>query len=203
MRIIGLLGGIASGKSFVAEEFRQLGAAVLDADRVGHEVLRLPAIKEAVRHQFGPQVLNSTGEVERKALGKIVFVPVPDGPRQLAILEQITHPEIRRRLNEQVEQLEADGVPLAVLDAPVLLKAGWGDVCDALVFVDCDKALRRSRAVERGWTPDEFAARKPPRKTSARNGSRLILSWKTRLKRSILRPRLSGCGIALSASSHP
>ncbi len=77
----------------------------------------------------------------------------------MAILEQITHPEIRRRLNEQVEQLEADGVPLAVLDAPVLLKAGWGDVCDALVFVDCDKALRRSRAVERGWTPDEFAAR--------------------------------------------
>jgi dephospho-CoA kinase len=172
MRIIGLLGGIASGKSFVAEQFRQLGAAALDADRVGHEVLRLPAIKEAVRHQFGREVLNSTGEVDRKALGKIVFAPAPDGPRQLTVLEQITHPEIRRRLNEQVEQLAAEGVTLAVLDAPVLLKAGWGDVCDALVFVDCEDAVRRTRAIERGWTPDEFAAREAAQESLAEKRKR-------------------------------
>jgi dephospho-CoA kinase len=172
MRIIGLLGGIASGKSFVAEQFRQLGAAVLDADRVGHDVLRLPAVKDAVRDEFGAEVFDSTGEIDRKALGQIVFGPPPEGPGQLARLEQITHPEIRRRLTEQVQQLASAGVPLAILDAPVLLKAGWAEVCDALVFVDCDEALRRARAVERGWTPEEFAAREAAQESVAEKRGR-------------------------------
>jgi dephospho-CoA kinase len=172
MRIIGLLGGIASGKSFVAEQFRQLGAAVLDADRVGHDVLRLPAVKDAVRDEFGPKVFDSTGEIDRKALGQIVFGPPPEGPVQLARLEQITHPEIRRRLTEQVQQLASAGVPLAILDAPVLLKAGWAEVCDAMVFVDCDEVLRRARAVERGWTPEEFAAREAAQESVAEKRER-------------------------------
>jgi dephospho-CoA kinase len=172
MQIIGLIGGVASGKSFVAEQFRQLGAAVLDADRVGHEVLRLPAVKVAVGRHFGSQVFDATGEIDRKALGRIVFGPPPEGPRQLAALERITHPEIRRRLIEEVGQLASAGVPLAVLDAPVLLKAGWDQACDELVFVECDEALRRARAIERGWTPEEFTAREAAQETVAEKRER-------------------------------
>ena len=159
MQLIGLVGGIASGKSLVAQQFHSLGAEVLDADRVGHEVLRLPEISRAIRGHFGEQVFDATGQVDRKALGRIVFGPPPDGPRQLALLESITHPEIRRRLRIQVEELAERGMPLVVLDAPVLLKAGWDQMCDALVFVDSPRDLRLSRAIERGWTPQEFAAR--------------------------------------------
>src|SRR5436309_2188032 len=111
MRIIGLLGGVASGKSFVAEQLRRLGAEVLDADRIGHDVLRLPEVRAAIRNHFGPQVFDSEGEVIRPALAAIVFGPPPDGPQQLAVLESMTHPEIRRRLQLEVERLAATGVP--------------------------------------------------------------------------------------------
>lgn len=159
MQIIGLLGGVASGKSFVAEKFRRLGAEVLDADRIGHEVLLLPEVRDAIRKHFGDKVFGADGEVNRKALGQIVFGPPPDGPRELTILEQLTHPEIRRRLRQQAEEMAADGVPSAILDAPVMLKSGWDKICDVVVFVDAADKLRQERAVSRGWTPAEFAAR--------------------------------------------
>jgi len=159
MRILGLLGGVASGKSAVAELFRGLGAEVLDADRVGHEVLRLPEVREAVRAHFGPQVIDKDGQVDRRLLGRVVFGPPPDGARELAVLEGITHPQIRRRLRDEVDRMAADGAKLAVLDAPVLLKAGWDAVCDGLALVDCPENLRLQRAMARGWTAAEFAAR--------------------------------------------
>ena len=137
MKLIGLLGGVASGKSMVADMFRQLGAEVLDADRVGHEVLRMPAVRAAVGGRWGKDVIGPDGEINRPALAKIVFAPPPDGPRELAELERITHPEIRRRLQAEVEELARRGAKMAILDAPVMLKAGWNQLCDALVFVDC------------------------------------------------------------------
>jgi dephospho-CoA kinase len=159
MKIIGLLGGIGSGKSTVAELFRQRGAAVLDADKTGHDVLRLPAVRAAVGGRWGQAVIGPDGEIDRKALAKIVFAPPPEGPKELAELEQITHPEIRKRLKTEVEKMAAEGVKLVILDAPVLLKAGWKDFCDALVFVDCPLQQRLARVAARGWTANEFARR--------------------------------------------
>ena len=130
MKVIGLLGGVASGKSLVAEQFRRLGAAVLDADRIGHEVLLLPEVREAIRKHFGDKVFGANGEVDRKSLGGLFSAPPPAGPRELTFLEQLTHPEIRRRLRDHVEQMARDGVSAAVLDAPVMLKAGWDKLCD-------------------------------------------------------------------------
>ncbi len=109
MKIIGLLGGVASGKSTVAEMFQKLGAVVLDADRAGHKVLRLPAVRAAIGGRWGKDVIGTDGEIDRRALGKIVFAPPPDGPRELAELERITHPEIRERLKAQVEELARHG----------------------------------------------------------------------------------------------
>ena len=159
MQIIGLLGGVASGKSFVAEQFRRLGAEVLDADRMGHEVLLLPDVRSAIRKHFGGKVFREDGQVDRKALGRIVFGSPPDGPRELTILEQITHPEIRLRLKNEAERMAADGVPAAILDAPVMLKSGWDEICSVVVFVEAPDDVRRERALARGWTSEEFEAR--------------------------------------------
>lgn len=159
MKILGLLGGVASGKSMVAEMFRQLGAGVLDADKAGHEVLRLPAVRAAVGGRWGKDVIGADGEVDRKALAKIVFAPPPNGPPELAELERITHPEIRRRLKAQIDQMAKDGVQLAILDAPVMLKSGWNSLCNAIALVDAPREQRLARAQQRGWTPEQFAAR--------------------------------------------
>jgi dephospho-CoA kinase len=159
MKILGLLGGVASGKSMVAEMFRQLGAGVLDADKAGHEVLRLPAVRAAVGGRWGKEVIGPDGEVDRTALAKIVFAPPPQGPPELAELERITHPEIRLHLKVELERMAQAGVKLAILDAPVMLKSGWNSLCDALALVDAPPELRLARAQQRGWTPQQFAAR--------------------------------------------
>lgn len=159
MKIIGLLGGIASGKSLVAKEFCRLGAALLDGDRAGHEVLRLTHVKECIRAYWGAHVFAADGEVDRTALGRIVFDPSPEGRRQLECLEKLTHPRIGERLLEQAAELAAAGKVVAVLDAPVMLKAGWDAFCDHVVFIEAPQEIRRARALARGWRQEDFAAR--------------------------------------------
>jgi dephospho-CoA kinase len=159
MKIIGLIGGVGSGKSTVAEIFRGLGAGVLDADRVGHEVLRLPAVRAAVGGRWGNEVIGPDGEIDRKALAQIVFSPGPAGTRELAELERITHPEIRSRLKIDAEEIGRRGVPVVILDAPVMLKAGWDAISDAIVFIDAPTDARQKRVAGRNWSPDELARR--------------------------------------------
>jgi dephospho-CoA kinase len=159
MKTLGLLGGVASGKTLVARKLHELGAVVLDADRVGHEVLRLPEVKEVARKRWGDSIFTPDGEIERKRLAAIVFACTDHGRDELAYLEKLTHPEIGRRLREQLNQLTAQGVQVAVLDAPVMLKAGWDRFCDQIWFIDAPYEVRLARAQARGWTENEFRAR--------------------------------------------
>jgi dephospho-CoA kinase len=159
LRIIGLLGGVASGKSMVAEAFHQLGAGVLDADHAGHEVLREPDVKEALRNQFGAAVLDNEGEIHRPALARLVFGDGAEQSENRAFLEQLTHPRIAEHLEDQAEQLAKNGAQVAILDAAVMLRAGWNSVCDSLLFIDAPDEVRLRRAMERGWTEAEFLAR--------------------------------------------
>jgi dephospho-CoA kinase len=161
MYVIGLLGGVASGKSLVAEAFEQrLPAVVLDADRAAHEVLRQPEVVAEVRRRWGDDVVDQDGEIDRKSLAAIVFAPPPDGPRELAQLERIVHPRVRAAFQERIDFLTDDASYSAVvIDAPLLLEAGWGPLCDATVFVDADRSVRLARARTRGWTDEEFSAR--------------------------------------------
>jgi dephospho-CoA kinase len=159
MHLIGILGGVASGKSLVAGQFARLGAGVLDADRAGHEVLRLPHVETAVRQRWGAEVFGPDGRVDRSRLACIVFGDPPDGPRERKYLEQLTHPEIGRLLERQAERLAASGCRAAVLDAALLMEAGWDRLCEKLVFVDAPRELRLSRALARGWNEEDFAAR--------------------------------------------
>jgi dephospho-CoA kinase len=159
MKTLGLVGGIASGKSLVAKKLQQLGAVVLDADHAGHEVLRLPHIKEAARGRWGASIFGPDGEIERKRLAAIVFAHTDEGRRELEHLEKLTHPEIGRRLQAQLNLLRDQGVQVAVLDAPVMLKAGWDRFCDQIWFIDAPYEVRLKRAQTRGWTEEEFRAR--------------------------------------------
>ena len=104
MKILGILGGVASGKSTVARQFAQLGAAVLDADRAGHEVLRLPEIEAAARRRWGEEAFGPDGRIDRQRLACIVFAPGPKGRREREFLEQLTHPEIARAIRRQAER---------------------------------------------------------------------------------------------------
>jgi dephospho-CoA kinase len=160
MKIIGLLGGVASGKSAVAGLFCELGAAVLDADRAGHEALRRPEIIEALRNRWGNSILGQDGQIDRPAVAKIVFAPDPQASTELAFLEGLTHPLITEALSREIERLSAEAAhPAAILDAPVLLKAGWDRFCDHLVFVDVPRNQRLSRAIVRGWSDEQFIGR--------------------------------------------
>ena len=159
MLIIGVVGGIASGKSLVARQLAELGAGLLDADQAGHAVLREPDVQAAIRARFGPAVFDATGEINRPRLAAIVFAPPPEGPTALFNLEQITHPRIGVHLQTQIERLAARNSPAAVLDAAVMAKSGWHRLCDRILFVDAPRELRLARARTRGWSDEEFARR--------------------------------------------
>jgi dephospho-CoA kinase len=160
MLVIGVAGGVASGKSVVSAELQRLGAAVLDADRIGHEVLEEPEVRKAIRRCWGEEAFTPEGAVNRRALAQRVFAPPPDGLQQLATLENITHPRIGARLQEEIDRLKTQGeAPAAVLDAAVMFKAGWHRKCDRLIFVDAPPQTRLERALQRGWTAEHFAAR--------------------------------------------
>jgi dephospho-CoA kinase len=160
MVVIGVTGGIASGKSLVAQQLGRLGAEVLEADQIGHAVLREPAVRAALCARWGAGILDAAGEICRRVVAEKVFAPPPEGPRELAFLEQWTHPRIAAHLRDRLHALaRRRAVPVVVLDAAVLYKAGWDVYCDIIIFVDADCALRAARARQRGWSDEQWQAR--------------------------------------------
>jgi dephospho-CoA kinase len=159
MQLLGLVGGIASGKTLVADCFRQLGAAVLNADHAGHEVLRESEVIAALRTRWGDGILDGAGQIDRAAVAKIVFAP--GGSDELRFLESISHPRIGLRLAQNLRELRGQPKPpkLAVLDAALLFEAGWDAICDGIIYVDAPREQRLARAVSRGWTEEQFTAR--------------------------------------------
>ncbi len=154
--VIGLVGGVGSGKSTVAEAFRQQGARVIDADAIGHAVLRAPDVQRQVRERWGTGVLAPDGTVDRRALGRIVFAD----RAELDALNAIVHPRIRAEMERQIAVGRAEGVRAVVLDAAVLFEAGWDDLCDRVLFVDAPEAQRRERVARtRGWDRSTWGAR--------------------------------------------
>jgi dephospho-CoA kinase len=155
--VVGILGGIGSGKSAVAAEFARRGARVIPADQIGHEALRQEHMRREVVRRWGPEMLDANGEISRRKLGAIVF----NDPRERKALEELVHPWIRARIEEEVARAKADpAVPLIVLDAAVLMEAGWHDVCDRLVYVDAPRKVRLERVSrQRGWATRELEDR--------------------------------------------
>lgn len=160
MLIIGLTGGIASGKSAVAAELAQLGAVVLNADEAAHRVINYPDVKQTLVERWGKEILLSGGEVNRTAVAARVFSPDQANTEEREFLENLLHPRIRLEFEPELEKLKNAGVPAAVIDAPLLLEAGWDEVCDVLLFVDSPrKDCQRRAELLRNWSPADFAAR--------------------------------------------
>ena len=160
MKIIGIAGGIASGKSVVSARLESLGAFVLDADQIGHRVLARSEVIAAARQRWGNQVVDSQGQLVRSEIAARVFGGNAETQGELAFWESCTHPRITTELRATIERIRDSGEYKAVvLDAPVMFKAGWHAMCDVIVFVDTPRELRLARAVRRGWSTDQFEDR--------------------------------------------
>lgn len=158
MPVIGVVGGIGSGKSFVSAALAQLGALVIDADQTGHDVLRQPKVIADLIALFGSSILEHPEPldeqtprqiIDRKALGQLVFTD----PLARRRLELLVHPAMRDAFAERIEQARGEGFPAVVLDAAVLFEAGWNNLCDRILFVDCPPEVRLLRVQHsRGWS---------------------------------------------------
>jgi dephospho-CoA kinase len=160
-KVIGITGGIASGKSEVTRILETLGAVVIRADKIGHEVLELPEIQNLLIRQFGQSVfLQKTHTIDRKKVAELVFGASPQALARRRTLEAITHRPIRAEIRKQLDQLlnekKADAI---VLDIPLLLESQWDRICDAVWFIDAPEEIRLQRALDRGWTQEHFRAR--------------------------------------------
>jgi len=156
-RVIGILGGIAGGKSRVAAMMAARGGVVIDADRIGHETLSDAGVREEIARRFGAGALDESGAVSRAKLGRMVF----NDAAALKELNAITHPAILKRIAVEIRELsEHGGAKAIILDAALLIECNLQTMCDALVFVEASEGLRAERArKDRGWNADETARR--------------------------------------------
>ena len=152
MYVVGLTGGIGSGKSTVAGILEELGATILSADLAGHEVYAAgrPAWHEIV-DTFGRGVIATDGSIDRVKLRDIVF----SDPKQLARLNAITHPRMKELMREKLEELERQGIEIVVLEAALLYDAGWDDLASEVWVTVAPPQLAAARAAERSGIPVE------------------------------------------------
>lgn len=152
--LIGLCGGIGSGKSTVAGLFRKLGAGVIDADRIGHRRLKTPLIKRKLVRLYGKRILTGSGSINRRQLGLISFTR----PGNLKRLNSLIHPFILKEIRKQIRKLAPKR--LMVLDAALLLETGLVRECNYLIFVNAARHRRAERvAKQRGWAKQELHRR--------------------------------------------
>lgn len=152
MIIIGLTGGIGSGKSTVSDILKEQGIPVVDGDRIAREVVEphRPAYDEVVR-VFGTEVLQRDGTLNRKRIGEIVF----SDPEKLSMLNSITHKEIYRVILERLESLKETGTTLVFLDVALLFETGFDQLTDRVWVVDAPDAVRVERIQKRDGLREE------------------------------------------------
>jgi dephospho-CoA kinase len=147
-----MLGGVASGKSTVAAEFAGLGCAVIDADKIAHELLDSQDIKAKITSCLGQTFLDAAGRIDRGKLADIVFADAD----KLARLNDIIHPLVLAEAERLIEHYSGQtGIKAIVLDMPLLVEVGWHKRCKKLVFVDCQANLRAARARKMGIFGEE------------------------------------------------
>jgi dephospho-CoA kinase len=175
MLVVGLTGGICSGKSTVAAMFARLGAAVIDADRVAHE-LQEPGqpLYEAIVSAFGREVVGEDGRIDRRKLGAMVFAD----PKARARLEAIIHPAIVEECERRIQEAGTSGAAVCLLDAALLIESGRQARFDMVILVEASEAVQIDRLMARmGLTRDEALQRirlQMPREEKRRHASLVI-----------------------------
>jgi dephospho-CoA kinase len=170
VKIIGLSGGIGTGKSTVAGFLKELGAGIIDADRIGHYLLASDTVvKEQLVTVFGRRILDAEKQIDHSKLAAIVF----SNTESLAKLNRIMHPPIRRQVEREVEDYRRRGTEVVVIEAPLLDKAGWMEMVDRLWVTTAPEdvilnrltkssRLTKQEALDRisnQPSPDEYAER--------------------------------------------
>ena len=147
MKIVGIAGKSGTGKSTIAAHLTMRGGAHIDADLVGHEVLESDEDARAnIRRRIGEDVFDAEGHIDRRRLGARVF----NDAALLVTLNEIVHPAIRRECARKIEQLEAAGVPFAVVDAALLLESEMPFKWDLLIVLVCEEEEQFSRLMAKG-----------------------------------------------------
>lgn len=144
--VIGLTGGIASGKSTVSAKLKQLGAAIIDADILSREVVSKGEIAyNRIVQCFGENILLPSGQINRKRLGSIVF----SDKEKLELLNSITHPEIINKVKDKIQELKTSGEKVIVVDAAILIEMGLYKYVDSVWVVTVDRETQIKRLIER------------------------------------------------------
>ncbi|MFA5450810.1 MAG: dephospho-CoA kinase [Dehalococcoidales bacterium] len=156
MKIIGLTGGIGSGKSTVAAMLAELGAQVIDADKVGHRILEEnQAVKNHLVKRFGAGIIQTDGIINREELAKRVFI----SRYETRFLNRLLHPLIRRQIEELIKSLSKAKHRLLVIEAPLLIEAGWQDLVDTIWVTEASLETRLARLEKRGIPRQEALVR--------------------------------------------
>lgn len=157
MLVVGLTGGIASGKSTVSRIFQEAGVPVICADELAREAVQPGAAAlEKIRREFGAGVIDAEGGLDRVRMAEVVF---QDRSKREA-LENIIHPEVAAQKDRRIEQLTRSGHSLAIVDVPLLYEKGWEGQFDLVIVVHVPRAIQERRLVERDhMSPDEARSR--------------------------------------------
>lgn len=154
--IIGILGGIGSGKSTVASELGKLGCKVIDGDNIAHKALDRKDIKQKIIALFGEGVLDPSGRIDRRKLSDIAFADAD----KLLSLNGMIHPLVLKRTEELIKRYSCQNrVKAIVLDMPLLVEVGWANRCDKLIYVGCKRRLRVDRAKKMGFDENQIKIR--------------------------------------------
>ena len=157
VKVIGITGGIASGKSTIAEMLESLGADLIDADKICHELINTNDIADKITKRWGVHIQDNHGKIKRDALAEIVF----SDKKEVSALNSIIHPKAIEQIKSRIAKLHAKAATSAiVLDAALLVESKLIDICDIVLFVDTEKNSCESRVKNsRKWPLDEIAKR--------------------------------------------
>ena len=157
MLVIGLTGGIGTGKSEAARQLEELGALIISADQVGHEAYTVNTEAwEQVVATFGNGILQDNKEIDRRKLGGIVF----SDPSQLKKLNQIMHPRMARIVSDKIEAFRGQGVDTVVVEAALLFEAGWDSLVEEVWVTDASEEIIIGRLRERNGLSEEEAKKR-------------------------------------------
>jgi len=157
IRVIGITGGIASGKSTIAKMLGSLGASVISADKICHRLIDTKSMSQKIINRWGDHIQDKYGRIERHKLGEIVFAD----KKELSALNKMIHPEAIKRIKNRIAKLRNESTTVAiVLDAALLVESNLIDICDISIFVHTMKNTCKARVKNsRKWPSDEIAKR--------------------------------------------
>lgn len=157
VKVIGIAGGIASGKSTTAKMLGSLGANIIDADKICHRLINTKDIVQKITDRWGDHLKNEHSKIDRHKLGEIVFAD----KKELSALNKIIHPKVINRIKSRIANLKDEATTKAiVLDAALLVESNLIDICDIMLFVNTKKSTCKTRVQEsRKWPLDEITKR--------------------------------------------